>query len=110
MKKIPRLTDLEISIMMVLWDEEEKSKEQYLTIQQITGHMDGLSVPSLTQAMKHLLNKEAVAVDQHILVSNVYARTFKPLFSKDEFYKAEIMRIGKCLYGEDFEIRKVVQV
>ena len=94
MKSIPRLTDLEISIMKILWDEGKN-----LTIQEITGRMEGLSVPSITQAMKHLINKKAVVVAEHVLVSNVYARTFKPCFNQDEFLQAEYKRVHTSVFG-----------
>lgn len=54
-KDIPRLTDLEIIIMKVLWEQETD-----LTIQEIVNNMSGkkLSIASVTQAMKHLIEKK----------------------------------------------------
>lgn len=94
MKSIPRLTDLEISIMKVLWDSDK-----HLTIQEMNGHLDGLSVASITQAIKHLVNKKSVVVSEHILVSNVYARTFKTCYTREEFLAEEFKRLQKCVLG-----------
>lgn len=97
MQNIPRLTDLEISIMKVLWEHGME-----LTIQEIANHLSErkLSVASITQAMKHLVTKEAVVVKQHVLVSNVYARTFIPCFDREEFLAAEFKRLQKSVFGK----------
>ena len=90
-----RLTDLEIKIMRVLWESSES-----LTIQEITDRLteEKLSVQSVTQAMKHLVSKKAVQVSEHVLVSNVYARTFCPCFSQDEYLSTEISRLQNSIF------------
>lgn len=95
-KAIPRLTDLEITIMKVLWEQDH-----CLTIQEIANHLTEkkLSIASVTQAMKHLIEKNAAAVDEHVLVSNVYARTFTPCFSREEFLAGEFKRMQKSVFG-----------
>lgn len=90
MNIIPRLTDLEVRIMSVLWESEAN-----LTIQEIAGRLqeDKLSVQSITQAMKRLVSKKVVVVSKYVLVSNVYARTFEPNYSQDEYLASEIERL-----------------
>ena len=97
MKNIPRLTDLEVRIMRVLWESESN-----LTIQEIAGrlHEDKLSVQSITQAMKRLVSKRVVVVSEHVLVSNVYARTFKPCYSQDEYMASEIDRLKGSIFAK----------
>lgn len=96
MKDIPRLTDLEITLMKVLWEHDTN-----LTIQEIANSLSEkkISVASVTQAMKHLTAKKAVMVGEHVLVSNVYARTFFPCFSREEFLAAEFRRMQKSIFG-----------
>ena len=95
MKNMPRLTDLEVRIMRVLWESESN-----LTIQEIAGrlHEDKLSVQSITQAMKRLVSKKVVVVSEHVLVSNVYARTFEPCYSQDEYLASEIDRLMGSIF------------
>lgn len=90
MKEINKLTDLEVEIMGVLWNSKDN-----LTIQQITDKLNSYSIPSITQAMKHLVNKKAVVVAEHILVSNVYARTFKTCYTPEDYFEAELKRLRK---------------
>ncbi len=96
MKKIAKLTELELKIMRVLWEQEKD-----LTIQEIAGFLeeDQLSVPSVTQAIRKLVKKKAVEVQRYILVSNVYARTFSPCFSQKEFLAEEYVRLNKSVFG-----------
>lgn len=95
MKNIPRLTDLEIRIMRALWESETN-----LTIQEIAGRLreEKLSVQSITQVMKRLVSKKVVSVSEHILISNVYARTFKPCYSQDEYLVSEIERLKSSIF------------
>lgn len=96
MKEIVRLTDLEIKIMKVLWD-----KERCLTIQEIADYLneDKISVASVSQVIKHLISKKAIQVKEYVLVSNVYARTFYPCFSPDDYFVAELTRMKKSMFG-----------
>ena len=96
MKEIVRLTDLEIKIMKVLWD-----KERCLTIQEIADYLkeDKISVASVSQVIKHLISKKAIQVKEYVLVSNVYARTFSPCFSPDDYFVAELTRMKKSMFG-----------
>ena len=95
MNIIPRLTDLEVRIMSVLWESESN-----LTIQEIAGRLqeDKLSVQSITQAMKRLVSKKVVVVSEHVLVSNVYARTFEPCYSQDEYLASELERLKGSIF------------
>ena len=95
MKELIRLTDLEIKIMRVLWESSDS-----LTIQEIADRMieEKISVQSITQAIKHLVSKKAVQVSQHVLVSNVYARTFCPCFSQEQYLSGEIKRLQKSIF------------
>ena len=95
MKELIRLTDLEIKIMRVLWESSDS-----LTIQEIADRMveEKISVQSITQAIKRLVSKKAVQVSQHVLVSNVYARTFCPCFSQEQYLSGEIKRLQKSIF------------
>lgn len=91
MKNIPKLTDLEVVIMGVLWEQGRD-----MTVQEISDCLSGekLSPSSVSQAMKRLLKKKAVTVSERRQVVNVYARAFLPNFGREEFIRAEIERLG----------------
>jgi len=97
MKRVPRLTDLEIRIMKVLWDQGRN-----LTIQDISKYLedDKLSIGSITQSIKHLIAKKAVEVGEHVLVASVYARTFKTCFTQEEYLAGEFSRLQNSVFGE----------
>ena len=97
MKAIPRLTDLEIKILKVLWDNEGG-----LTIQEIANHLkeEKISTPSVTQAMQRMVKKEVVKVADLVLVVKSYTRVFIPTFSREDFMAAEIDRLNKGLWGK----------
>lgn len=100
MANIPRLTDIEISIMKTLWEHHEG-----LTIQEITSCLavneekKKISAASVAQAVKHLKLKEAVIVSDYVQVSNVYARKFCANFSQEEYITAEFQRLQKTVFG-----------
>lgn len=96
MKKIPKLTELEIKIMKVLWEHEAG-----LTIQEIAGYLteEKISAPSVSQAMQRMVKKEAVKVTDYVLVVSSYTRVFVPAFSREEFMAAEIGRLDRSLWG-----------
>lgn len=96
MKKTVRLTDLEIKIMKILWE-----CDQNLTIQDIALHLkdEGISVQSVTQSVRHLVNKKAIAVNDLVPVERVYARAFGPCFSKEEYLAEEYERLQKLIFG-----------
>ena len=93
---IPRLTDLEIKIMKVLWDSEKG-----LTIQEIANELkeEKISAPSVTQAMQRLTAKEAVKVSDFVLIVSSYTRMFVPAFSRKEFMAEELNRLNRSLWG-----------
>lgn len=97
MKKIERLTDLEIKIMKVLWEHSHN-----LTIQEMAKYLEHekISSGSITQSIKHLISKKAVEVCEHVLVASVYARTFKPNFSQEEYLASEFERMQKSIFGK----------
>lgn len=90
-KKEIKLTELDVVVMSVMWDTE-----QSLTIQQIGKVLsaDGISVPSVTQAMERLVKKKAVEVCDLVLVGSVYARAFRPTITRDEYLAGEFQRIN----------------
>lgn len=96
MEKDIKLTELEIKIMRVLWENEH-----HLTIQEIGTYLEkaGISTASVAQSMKHLIKKKAVTVCEHVPVANVYARTFAPCFSQEEFLAKEIDRLQRSVLG-----------
>ena len=97
MTSIPKLTDLEMKIMRVLWENAEP-----LTIQGLTELLskEKLSVQSVTQSIKHLVVKGAVQVCGHVLVSNVYARTFSACFGQEEYMATEIRRLSNSIFSK----------
>lgn len=96
MEKDIKLTELEIKIMRVLWESEH-----HLTIQEIGKQLEktGISIASVAQSVKHLIKKKAVIVCEHVPVANVYARTFSPAFSQEEFLAKEIDRLQRSVLG-----------
>lgn len=98
MKKqiIPRLTDLEVVIMAIFWEQEKE-----LTIQDLATHIENkkISVGSVTQAVNHLLEKKALVVSDVIVVNHVYARAFLPTFTRDEYLGYEFYRMQKSIFG-----------
>lgn len=93
---IPKLTDLEIKIMKVLWDSEKG-----MTIQEIANELkeEKISAPSVSQAMQRLTAKDAVKVSDYVLVVSSYTRMFVPAFSREEFMAEELNRLNKSLWG-----------
>lgn len=98
MANIPRLTDIEIMIMKVLWEHEDG-----LTIQEITSCIEQkkISAASVAQAIKHMSAKQAVKVCDYVQVSNVYARKFSTCFGQEEFLAAEFHRLQKSVFGNN---------
>ena len=94
---VPRLTDLEIKIMKVLWDADKG-----LTIQEIANELkaEKISAPSVTQAMQRLVAKAAVKVSDYVLVVSSYTRKFVPAFNREEFMAEEMSRLSRSLWGK----------
>lgn len=104
--EIPKLTDMEIMIMGILWEQEKD-----MTVQEITEFLEDrkISASSVSQAVKHLLKKDAVVISGHRQVSNVYARVLCPNFSRDEFTRTEIERLGgKMSFRKRFRVVSAV--
>lgn len=97
MKDSMKLTELEIKIMKVLWEHDRE-----MTIQEIAACLEDerISLPSVKQSVRHLLNKKAVMVCESVLVVSVYARTFRACFSQEEFLASEYKRLQKSVYGK----------
>lgn len=97
-KKIAMLTDLEVVVMKVLWDADKM-----LTIKEISEILSStpkkLSVPSITQCMKHLDKKKAIKVGEFVAVKNVYARAFTYNVTRDAYYVHAIKTLQKNMYG-----------
>lgn len=95
-KKSETPTALELNVMKVLWDKGES-----LTINEVSECMnqqgEGISVASVAQVMKKLLEKNMVKVCEHKLVSNVYARTFEPVFKREDYIGEEITRLRNVI-------------
>lgn len=104
MKDVMKLTDLEIRIMKVLWEHGRE-----MTIQEIAACLEDerISLPSVKQSVRHLLNKKAVMVCESVLVVSVYARTFRACFSREEFLASEYKRLQKNVYGKKKSIASV---
>nr|WP_294526062.1 BlaI/MecI/CopY family transcriptional regulator [uncultured Blautia sp.] len=91
------LTPMEQEVMKVLWESQHE-----LTNSEIAEYMKDqkVSVASVAQTMKRLLEKGAVCVGDHVLVSNVYARTFRPCMSRREFVLEELIRLRDSAYRD----------
>lgn len=91
------LTPMEQEVMKVLWESQHE-----LTNSEIAESMKDqkVSVASVAQTMKRLLEKGAVCVGNHVLVSNVYARTFHPCITRKEFVRQELIRLCDTAYRD----------
>ena len=90
MKNIPELTELDFVVMEVLW-----SSSREMTIQEITSCLKEreLSTASVAQVMRRLLKKKAAEQVSSVLVSNVYARTFRACVSREEILSARVRKM-----------------
>lgn len=96
MKKSEKgLTTLEQEVMKVLWDHDKD-----MTNSEIAACLkeQGISIASVAQVIKRLLEKGAVIVTNHVLVSNVYARSFRPSISRDQFIAEELERLRQSAF------------
>lgn len=89
-----RLTDLEVHVMKVLWDSERSMTNS--EIAEELKEETNLSVASVAQLVKRLLQKDVLEVGEHVPVANVYARTFKPKLTREEFIAGELLHIQKA--------------
>ena len=96
MHNIHKLTEVELTIMKVLWDSEKG-----MTVQEIAEVLkkEKISNASISQAIRNMLKKGAVEVSEFVLVSNVYARCFKTCFGQKEYLAAEFCRLQKNVFG-----------
>lgn len=96
MKRIVKLTDIELKVMKVLWESEE-----HLMITEVAQHLveENISSGSVAQAMKNLLAKNMVVVCESVPVANVYARTFAPAVGRSEFMALEYQRMKNLIFG-----------
>ena len=90
MDNIPKLTDLDFAIMEVMWDSGKN-----MTIQQITDNLEeqNLSTASVAQVVRRLLKKKVITQMESVLVSNVYARTFRACISREEVVSARVREL-----------------
>lgn len=96
MKKAEKgLTEMEQTVMRILWETGRD-----MTNMEIAGYLeeDKVSAASVAQVMKRLLAKGVVAVREHILVSNVYARTFYPCITREQFVMEELVRLRESAF------------
>ena len=89
-----RLTDLEVQIMKVLWDSERAMTNSEIA-EELKEETD-LSLASVAQLVKRLLQKGVLEVCEHVPVANVYARTFRPKLTREEFIAGELRYIQKA--------------
>lgn len=99
-----KLTQLEVELMNVLWKAHDEGKE--LTIVEVQKEVDKLSIPSVTQAFKHLVQKEAIKVTDFKLSSNVYARVFAPAISYEDYFFEALGRLKEDIYMGEETFRK----
>lgn len=93
-KGTERLTDLEVQVMKVLWDSERAMTNSEIA-EELKEETD-LSVASVAQLVKRLLQKDVLEVGEHVPVANVYARTFRPKLTREEFIAGELLHIQKA--------------
>lgn len=96
-----RLTDLEVQVMKVLWDSERAMTNSEIA-EELKEETD-LSVASVAQLVKSLLQKDVLEVGEHVPVANVYARTFRPKLTREEFIAAELLHIQKATSSDKKE-------
>lgn len=96
MKRVVRLTDIELKVMKVLWETGE-----HMTITEIAQYLveENISSGSVAQAMKNLLAKNMVVVCESVPIANVYARTFAPAVENSAFMALEYQRMKKLIFG-----------
>ena len=94
-KKIPRITNSEMQILEVLWDEGEA-----LTSSEIVEVSDDRTwkSSSVHLLLNSLLKKNFVQVAGFKKTTKNYARTFKPKMSKSEYVLQQAE--NKCGYEE----------
>lgn len=101
-KKTNSLTALELDTMKTLWNNGN-----CMTISEIAESMQqrgiAISVASVAQVIKKLLEKKLIIVHDHKLVSNVYARTFETVMAKEEYLTEEIQRLQDIASDEKNE-------
>ncbi len=95
-QKTNTLTELDQLVMALLWDSDEN-----LTINEMTEKLQyittDISVASVAQIVKRLLDKKMIRVEEHKLVSNVYARTFAAVMTREDYMKSELNRLQRLV-------------
>ena len=87
-KKIPRITNSEMQILEVLWDEGEA-----LTSSEIVEVSDDRTwkSSSVHLLLNSLLKKKFVQVAGFKKTTKNYARTFKPTMTKEKYFVRKVM-------------------
>lgn len=100
-KKEKNLTELELSIMNILWDHNTDltANEIFDFLQQ--QNMD-ISIASVSQIIKRLLEKKLIEVKSLKPSARVYARTFSPLISKSDYLASELTRLQNLISSNAF--------
>lgn len=99
-KKETHLTELELDIMNILWDHDtDLTNNEIFDYLHEQGH--SLSIASVSQLMKRLLDKKLVRVKSFKPSSRVYARTFEPIINKQDYLKDELNRLQKIISSND---------
>ena len=89
-KKIPRITNSEMQILEVLWDEGEA-----LTSSEIVEVSDDRTSSSVHLLLNSLLKKNFVQVAGFKKTTKNYARTFEPSMTREEYSMKQLQQEKK---------------
>lgn len=89
--KLPKISGREKDIMSVLWRTGES-----LTSSAIAEKGDGLSINTVQAAMRSLLKKGYIKVDDIVYSGTVLTRSYKPIISAEQYaaHQLQSMRVN----------------
>lgn len=90
MGKVLKLTDRELAVMQVLWDEGRA-----MTINEISEASSDakLTVACVAQVIPRLMKKEAIRIKDFVTATTKYARIFVPTLTREFYVKNEMERL-----------------
>lgn len=98
-KKRLDLSDREQLIMSVLWDSKQDLTNNEIS-ELVAERGTVMSIPSVSQVTKKLLDRKVIGVKDFKQTGTVYARTFVPLVSKEVYLQSELERIQKVMSSD----------
>lgn len=90
MSKTLKLTDRELAVMQVLWDEGRA-----MTINEISEASSDvkLTVACVAQVIPRLMKKDAIRIKDFVTATTKYARIFVPTLTRETYVKGEMDRL-----------------